>query len=203
MKLYYSKGACSLAVRILINELNLPCEFEAVNLKTKITEHNVDYYTINPKGSVPALVTEDDELLTENVVIHEYLAEQYKAAAYLPPISDFKRYRVLEWLNFVSTELHKPCASLFNPQMSALMKDEVFRPLLKNKLNFVDIALKNSKYLMQDDYTLPDGYLFVVLSWMPVLQVDLNEFVNLSRYFNEMQKRPAVHKSLKQEGLAD
>src|SRR5437870_2266196 len=113
MKLYYSKGACSLAVRILINELNISCKYEAVNLKTKETETGKNFYEINPKGAVPTLILENNNVLTENAVIHQYLADQQKAHHLLPNLNDFKRYQVLEWLNFIATELHKGFSPLF------------------------------------------------------------------------------------------
>src|SRR5689334_13101143 len=107
MKLYYSKGACSLAVRILLHELGIKSEFEAVDLKTKRTETNADFLKINPKGAVPTLTTDKQEILTENAVILCYLADEYKAIELLPAPGNFKRYRVLEWLNYVATEIHK------------------------------------------------------------------------------------------------
>src|SRR5690349_3300917 len=110
MKLYYSKGACSLAVRIALHELGIPCEFEAVDLKAKKTEKGADFFKINPKGAVPTLVLDDHTVLTENAVIQQYLADKQKAFEVLPPVNDMKRYRALEWLNFVSTELHKGCS---------------------------------------------------------------------------------------------
>src|SRR5688572_12009519 len=113
MKLYYSKGACSLAVRIILHEIGAACEFEAVDLATKKTETGMDFLKINPKGAVPTLILDDKAILTENAVIQQYLAEKYHATQLLPPLGDMKRYRVLEWLNFISTDLHKSCGPLF------------------------------------------------------------------------------------------
>ena len=107
MRLYYSKGACSLAVRIIINEIGTKCEYEAVDLKSKKTETGQDFLTINPKGAVPTLLTENNEILTEALVIQVYLADQFKNHQLLAPLGDFKRYRTMEWLNYVATELHK------------------------------------------------------------------------------------------------
>lgn len=201
MKLYYSKGACSLAVRIVINEIGLPCEFESVNLKTKQTETGLDFLKINPKGAVPVLELNQNETLTENSAIQQYLADQNNATSLLPAVGQFKRYKVLEWLNFVSTELHKGCGPLFNPNVPQETKDGLFKPLLKNRLDYVEEHLKNNKWLMGDGYTLPDGYLFVIVTWLPHFSFDMNAFPNLSRYANDMKQRKSVQKSLQEEGL--
>ena len=201
MKLYYSKGACSLAVRIMIHEMNLPCQFEAVNLKTKRTETDQDFLKINPKGSVPALLLDNDEILTENVVIQQYLADKNHATSLLPPIGDLMRYRVLEWLNFISTDLHKTCGPLFNPKLSEHSRNEIFVPALKNKLNFVDHHLSHNRYLMNEQFTLADGYLFVILSWLKIFQLDLADWPNALRYFNELKQRKSLQQALKEERL--
>ena len=142
MKLYYSRGACSLTVRIIINELAIPCDYEAVNLKTKKTENDEDYFKINPKGAVPALELANQEILTENAAILQYLADEFKATSLLPPMGNFKRYRVLEWLSFVSSDVHKLFGPLFNPLVSQESKDDIFIPALKKKFKFVDATSK-------------------------------------------------------------
>ncbi|MCP0914426.1 MULTISPECIES: glutathione transferase GstA [Legionella] len=201
MKLYYTKGACSLAAHILINELSLPCEYEAVDLKTKKTEQGSDFLTINPKGAVPTLETNDGEILTENAVIHQYLADKKKAYNLLPPIEEFKRYRVLEWENYITTELHKSFGALFNPNISKDLQESIFIPMIKNKFAFVDKQLQNKSYLLGDEFTLPDAYLFVMLSWARHFKIDLDNCPNLSDYFKNLSKRASVQKSLQEEGL--
>ena len=126
MRLYYSKGACSLVVRIVIHELGLPFEYEAVNLKTKVTATGEDYLAINPKGAVPAILTDDNILLTENAVIQQYLADKAYASQLLPAVNDIKRYQVLEWLNYVTTEIHKGFGPLFNSNIPDNLKVENF-----------------------------------------------------------------------------
>lgn len=200
MKLYYSKGACSLAVRIALYEMEIPCEFEAVNLKTKQTEKDVNFLTINPKGAVPALLLDNQEVLTENTVIQQYLADNYVATPLLP-IAGLRRFRILEWLNFVSTDLHKSCSPLFNAKVSEEAKNEIFKPILKSKLDFVEAHLTNNQYLMGELFSLADGYLFVVLFWLPGLKMPLADWPNLQRYFSLVQKRPMVQKALRDEGL--
>lgn len=203
MKLYYTKGACSLACRILINELGLKSEFESVDLKNKKTETGEDYLKINPKGAVPALMLDNGEVLTENAVVQEYLADKNNATQVLPPISDFKRYRVKEWLNYITTELHKSFGQLFNAEMPQEIKDKILIPYLKKKFDYVDKNLNNKEFLMGDHYTLPDGYLFVMLFWLSKFKIDVAQWPNLSRYYNNLKKRPSIQKSLQEEGFSN
>ena len=201
MKLYYSKGACSLAIRILIYELNLPAEFESVDIRAKQTETGANYLKINPKGSVPALLLDNGELLTENNVIQQYLADTYEANVLLPPLGDFKRYRVLEWMNYVTTDLHKGCGPLFNAQVPDDVKEKVFKPLVNHRLHFIDAHLAEHEFLLGSHYTLPDGYLFVVLNWMHYFQIDLKNWLHITRYVNELKKRNSIERAWKAEGL--
>jgi glutathione S-transferase len=201
MKLYYSKGSCSLAVRIVINEIGLTCEYESVDLRTKITGTGGDFLSVNTKGSVPTLLTNQGDVLTENAVIQQYLADTSNAYTLLPKVGEMKRYRVLEWLNYVSTELHKGCSPLFNPNVSTEMKENVFIPAIKARLTFIDQHLAKNAYLAGDHFTLPDGYLFVVISWMRHFKVSLKEWANIEKYIAELMKRPSIHKSLVEEGI--
>jgi glutathione S-transferase len=201
MKLFYSKGACSLAVRIVIHEIGIPCQYESVNIKTKKTETGADFYEINPKGSVPVLMVDDKEFLTENAVIQQYLADQNQAYTLLPPMTDFKRYRVLEWLNFVSTDLHKGFGPLFNPNVSKEMQEQIFIPALKTKLNYVEKSLGQKKYLLGDTFTLADAYLFVILTWLAHFKIDVATWPNLHRYFTALKERKSIQQALKEESL--
>lgn len=199
MKLYFSRGACSLVPRICINELGLPCDYEAVNLKEKTTASGNDYWKINSKGSVPALEIDDKQLLTENAVILQYLADTHHAERLLPAIG-LKRYRVLEWLNFITTELHKGFGPLFNPQMPEQVKKEITLPFLLKKFEFVD-AHMGKPFIMGDEFTLPDCYLFVMLLWAKNMKIDLSHCQNLTHFFEKAKQRDAVRKSLEEEGL--
>lgn len=201
MKLYYTKGACSLAIRIVINEIGINADYEAVDLKTKKTENGFDFLQINPKGAVPTIITDENETLTENAVIQQYLAERYKADNLLPPLGEFQRYRVLEWLNFVTTELHKSFSLLFNPQLSTEVKDSLIIPLIKKKFFYIEAHLKKNEYLCGEKFTLPDAYLFVMLLWAKNFHIDLSENTAVSRYLVELQKRASIQQSLKQEKL--
>lgn len=202
MKLYYSKGACSLAVRILIHELGINSDYEAVNLKTKKTQTDQNYLNINPKGAVPALQKDDGTILTENLAIQIYLVEQHHDTKLLPAPKDPRRYRVLEWSNFISTDLHKGCGPLFSEAVPEDLKASIFRPDIKKKLQFVANALKDKPFLMGDEFTLPDAYLFVILSWMPHLKVDYSEYENLQQYFAQMKQHPSVASALAEERTA-
>lgn len=200
MKLYYSKGACSLAVRIILNELGCQVTYEAVNLKNKQTEKGKDYLQINPKGAVPVLELDNNIILTENAVILQYLAD-FHCSHLLPHIGEFQRYRVLEVLNYITTEIHKSCGALFNNEIPQELKDKIFIPLLKKKFKFMSDQLKDKKFLMGDDFMLPDAYLFVMLLWLKNFKIDRNEWPNLARYFDEMKQRPSIQKALSEEGI--
>lgn len=201
MKLFYSKGACSLVCRIVINEIGLPCEYESVDLATKNTEHGSDFLKINPKGSVPVLQLDGGEVLTENAVILQYLADSSKAIHLLPAMGDFKRYRVLEWLNYTTTELHKGFSPFFNPHLPEEIKKQFFLPLIKNKLTYLDKHLQHNNYLMGKELTLPDPYMFVMLLWAAHIGLNLKEWAQVSRYFDELGKRDSIRQSLKEEKL--
>lgn len=201
MKLYYSKGSCSLVPRIIIHEIGLRCEYEAVNLKTKETEQGKDFRAINPKGSVPVLEFKKGEVLTENVVILQFLADDSKSIQLLPTLGHFGRYKVLEWLNYVTTELHKGFGPLFNPAIPQETKDQVFIPLLKNRFTFVNQTLSEKKFLAGETFTLPDAYLFVILMWAGNMKIALAEWPALEAYFMQLKKRPAIILALKEEGI--
>lgn len=200
MKLYFSKGTCALAIRITIHELNIPCEFISVDLKAKKLANGDDYLKINPKGVVPVLQLDDGRLLTENIAIQIYLAEKHQNVQLLPAKDDFNRYRVMEWLSYVSTELHKNCSPLFNPDLPKNIKEEIFISLLKKKLAYLEEYFKNNTYLVSDHYTLPDGYLYVVLTWVHHFHIELTPFEKLTDYYNRIKARPSVVQSLAEGG---
>lgn len=202
MKLYYSKGACSLAVRITIHEIGVPCEYESVDLTTKKTQTGADFFKINPKGYVPALLLDNGHVLTENGAIHVYLADNYDATRLLASENDFDRYLTLEWLNYIGTELHKGCSPLFNSKIPGELKDSLFKPALKNRLNYVENHLKNQNvYLRGQQFTVADSYLFVILSWLKHFDMELSQWPEIERYFNNLKKRESVQRSLSEEGF--
>lgn len=200
MKLYYAPGACSLAVRIILNELGIESAYESVNLKTKKTQKGDDFLKINPKGAVPVLCLDNHEILTENAAIQQYLADNFKGGdKLLPKIGDFERYRVLEWLNFISTDLHKGFAPIFLPIMPNEVKDSILRPMMVKKLEWVDKQLGQKPFILGENFTLADAYLFVVLTWAEPLGVDIKSYQNLQRYIKELKERASVKKSLLEE----
>lgn len=201
MKLYYSKGACSLVVRIIINEIGITSAYEAVDLRNKKTQAGSDFFSVNPKGSVPTLETDDHKILTENAIILQYLADENKAFELLPAVGDFKRYRVLEALNFITTELHKSFGFLFHPQIPQEVKDDIIIPLLKKKFEHLEKALQKGPYLIGNTMTLPDAYLFVMLLWAQKFNISLSQFSAISKYFAMLSQRPSIIKSLQEEGF--
>jgi len=199
MKLYYSKGACSLSVRITLHEAGVNFIAESVNLKTKKTATGKNFLDINPKGAVPVIELDNGEILTENTAIHIYLADHYGLNQLLPPLSDFARYRVLEWLSYIASDVHKACSPLFNPATPAELCDTLFRPNLRKKLDYIEHYLQNQVYLGGDTPSLADHYFFVILGWLSALKLDISDFPALKRYHNQMKTRPAVQHALREE----
>lgn len=202
MKLYYAPGACSQVIRILVHELGIPCDFEAVDLRKKKTEKGEDFLAVNPKGSVPVLQLDHGDILTENAIIQQYLADKHNALKLLPAVGDMQRYRVLEWVNYVSTELHKGCAPMFNPKMPQAVKDEVLKPAIDAKLALLDAHLKTHRYLNGDHYSLADMYCFVVLGWLPIFDMSIAKYEHLTRYVRELLQRKAIQQALTEEGIS-
>lgn len=198
MKLYYSPGACSQAPHILLHEIGLSHDAARVDLKAHTLGSGSSYYEVNPKGSVPALELENGEVLTENAVILQYLGDR-AGSDVLPPPGDFRRYRVLEMVNFITTELHKRFGFLFNPDATDEMKQLVIRDLGK-KLDFIDQRLAGGPFLFGDELTLPDVYLFVITGWTEKM-IGLDRWPNLTAFRKRMLQRPAVKNVLQFEGL--
>ncbi|AFM32574.1 MULTISPECIES: glutathione transferase GstA [Pseudomonadaceae] len=200
MKLYYSPGACSLSPHIVLNEGGFSFETEKVDLATKKTESGGDYTAINPNGYVPALVLKDGEVLTEGSAIIQYLADRVPEKKLTPPADTMERYRLQEWLNFISTELHKAFAPLFNPNAPEEWKTQM-KDLLARRFDYVSKKLDGKQYLMGDTFTSADAYLFTVLGWGQWAAVDLSPWPVLTSYVSRVAARPAVHATLKAEGL--
>ncbi len=201
MKLYYSPGACSQAVHIAIHEARIEHQSESVDLRAKRTESGGDYWAINPKGAVPALDLGDGQVLTENAAILQYVGDLASDDRLLPPVGDLRRYRVLEWLNFIATELHKGFGPLWNPGSSPDAK-QAARDLLAKKFDFAEQSLGAGPYLMGEQLTVADPYLFVILSWTAMHEIDLARWPGLVAFTRAMRERPAVRLVLEAEGLA-
>lgn len=200
MKLYYSPGACSLSPHIVLHEAGLPCELVLASTKSHKLQDGTDYYTINPKGSVPLLELDSGERLTEGPAIVQYLADQVPDRKLAPPFGTLARYRLMEWLNFITSELHKSFGVFFAPGMPEEAK-EIYRTRLRQKLQWVDGQLAGKAYLMGDDFTVADTYLFTVTNWADFTKVEIADLANLQAFRQRMQERPSVQAAMKHEGL--
>jgi glutathione S-transferase len=201
MKLYYSPGACSQAPHILLHEIGLDHDAARVNLKSKTLDDGSSYLTINPKGAVPALELDSGDVLTENAVILQFLGDRSSVGEVLPSLGQFRRYRVLEWVNFITTELHKSFAPLFKPDAADETK-RFFREQIARKLDYVDEQLGSGPFLCGDELTIADPYLFVISSWTDKM-IGLNNWPNLIAYRERMLERPSVRHVLRFEGLLE
>jgi glutathione S-transferase len=200
MILYYSPGACSQAPHILLHEIGLDHDAKRVDRDKKL-EDGKDYLAINPKGAVPALQLESGEVLTENAVILQYLGDRASWPEVLPPMGDFRRYRVLELVNFITTELHKRFSFLFNRDATDEFKEFVKGDLSK-RLDWIDQRLGNGPFLFGEDLTLPDPYLFVITRWTDKL-IGIDKWPNLCAFYDRMLKRDSVRNVLRFEGLLE
>lgn len=200
MKLYYSPGACSLSPHIVLRESGLPFEAVLAPTKTKKLPDGSDYVAVNSKGYVPALRLDNGEVLTEGPAIIQYVADQVPAKNLAPAAGTMARYRLQEWLNFITSELHKGFSPLFNPEMPDAAK-ALYRNKLQERFAWVDKQLAGKQYLLGDQFSVADAYLFVVASWGQYVGVDLSGYANLGAFSARMAARPAVQEALKAEGL--
>jgi glutathione S-transferase len=200
MKLYYSPGACSLSPHIVLCESGLAFEPVLASTKTHKLVDGTDYYTINPKGYVPLLELDDGQRLSEGPAIVQYLADQVPAKKLAPPAGTMERYRVQEWLNFVSSELHKGMGGIFNPAMPEDAK-KLMREKTGGRLKWVDSQLEGKSYLMGDAFSIADPYLFTVTNWTSHTGIDVSGLKNLGAFMARMAARPAVQQAMKDEGL--
>jgi glutathione S-transferase len=201
MKLYFSPGACSLSPHIVLREAGLPFEVEQVNLGSHQTKSGVDFRTINPKGYVPALKLDDGEVLTEGPAIVQLIADQVPNKQLVPPAGTRERYHMQEWLNFISTELHKSFGPLFNSKTP----DEYKQMVRENISGRFDLVAKHfedgRKYITGDTFTVADAYLFTVLRWTKVVHIDTSKWPLLDAFLERVAARPAVQAALSAEGL--
>ncbi len=200
MKLYYSPGACSLAPHIVLHEAGYSFGLEKVDIPNKKTADGADYWAINPKGYVPALQLDDGAVLTEVGVICQYLADQKPAAGLAPAIGGMARYQLMEWLNFIATEVHKSIGALFNPKMTPEMKD-VQMGVIARRLGALEKMLAGKQYLMGDTFSVADAYLFTVLNWTRIHKIDMAPWPNIQAFMARVAARPKVQDALRAEGL--
>ena len=201
MKLYYSPGACSLSPHIALHEAGLPFQAVMAPTKTHKLPDGTDYYTINPLGYVPLLELDDGTRLTEGPAIVQYIADQAPDKKLAPPYGTIARYKLMSWLTFIGTEVHKNFGPLFNPATPDAYK-EIAKAQIAKRLAWIDSQLAGKQYLMGDDFTVADPYLFTVTNWGQYVGVDLSPYPNLVAYRARVAARPAVQAALKAEGLA-
>jgi glutathione S-transferase len=201
MKLYFAPGACSLSPHILLRELGLPFDLVKVDLGAKKTADGADYKTINPKGYVPALLTDDGQVLTEGPAIIQYLADRKPEARLAPANGSFARYQLQEWLNFISTEIHKSFSPLFNPAMPDAAK-EIYIGKLRQRFGELDGVLARQDFLTGERFSVADAYLYTVLRWAGHFNIGLNQWPALARFFARVDARPAVKAAVDAEAAA-
>ncbi len=201
MKLFYSPGACSLSAHIALLEAGLPFTLERVDLKTKAIQSGGNLEGVNGKGYVPALELDDGQVLTEGPAIVQYIADRRPSAGLAPAAGTLERYRLQEWLSFITSELHKGMGSMFNPAQSADWK-EAAKSTLSKRFDWLSKQLDGKRYLMGDTFSVADGYLFTVLSWAGHVSFDLSKWPIIQDYMARVGARPKVVEALKAEGLA-
>lgn len=201
MKLYYLPGACSLASHIVAREAGLKLDIVKVERSAgQKTAEGRDYTTINPKGAVPALVLDNGDVLTENAVVLQYLAEQAPKAGFMPSGGGMQRWRLLELLHFVATELHKNFSPLFNPATPPEMR-KIIIETLGARFDVLERTIGDKPYLTGENFTIADAYAYTVLNWSRIQKIDLDRWSNLKAFVQRVAARPAVQQALREEGL--
>jgi glutathione S-transferase len=200
MKLYYAPGACSMAPHIILNELGKKFTIEKVDMGTKKTDGGKDFNKINAKSYVPTLEIKKDEVLTEVSTILQFLADKAKATKILPKAGTMARYRAMETLNFVSSELHKSIGGLFNKAMPEEGRKIIIERVSK-RFDYVDGLLAKSKFIGGKTFSVSDAYAFTVINWCNWVGIDFKKWKNIARYMEMMAARPSVQATMKAEGL--
>jgi glutathione S-transferase len=200
MKLYYSPGACSLSPHIVLRESGLPFTPVMASTKTHKLTDGTDYYTINPKGYVPLLELDDGQRLAEGPAIVQYIADKVPDKKLVAPWGTMERYRQIEWLTFIGTEIHKGFSPLFVPNMPEEAK-ALSRERILSRLSWVDQQLEGRQFLMGDTFCVADAYLFTVTNWSKFVNLDISALKHLGAFMGRVAARPAVQEALKAEGL--
>lgn len=201
MKLYFSPGACSLSPHIVLREAGLNFDLEQVDLAAKkLKKTEADYLPINPKGQVPVLELDNGKRLTEGPAIVQYIADQKPGSGLAPAAGSFERYQLQEWLNFITSEIHKGFSPLFRPNTPDDYKT-IAKQNLAGRYSMLDKHFAGNKYLMGDQFTVADAYLFTVTNWNNFQKIDLGQWPNVKAYYDRVAARPKVQEALKAEGL--
>jgi glutathione S-transferase len=200
MKLYYAPGACSLSPHIVARELGLPIQLQKVNTKDKSMEGGGDFWKVNPRGYVPVLELDDGDKLTEGPAIVQYLADQKPEAGLAPKNGTKERYHLQEWLNFLTSEVHKQFSPLFKPNTPEDYK-KIAKENLANRFKWMDQQLAGKDYLTGKQFTVADAYAFVLLGWTKPTQIGLSQWPNLQAFHKRVAARPKVKEAMQAEGL--
>ena len=200
MKLFYTPGACSLAPHIVAREAGIELELDKVDKKSKRTASGSDYLAINPKGYVPALQLDDGELLTEGPVVAQYLADRKPSTGLAPAAGTIARYRLMEMLGYINSEMHKTYSLLSNTDITPATREERLA-YLRKRYAMIEQRLSKHQYLVGDSFTIADAYLFTVTRWANSVKLDLSDFPNVQAFQTRIAARPAVQAAMKTEGL--
>jgi len=200
MKLFFSPGACSLSPHIALLEAGLAFDVQKVDTKSHKTADGADFYAVNAKGYVPVLQLDDGQLLTEGPAIVQYIADQKPDSKLAPKAGSIERYRLQEWLNFITSEIHKGFSPLFAADTPAEYKD-IVKTKLGKRFDWLSTQLAGKSYLMGDTFTVADGYLFTVINWGQWVGIDLANWPVLKEYHGRVAARPKVQQAMKDEGL--
>ncbi len=200
MKLYFYPGACSMAPHIVLREAGYQFDLDKVDLAKKQTASGEDYTKVNPKGYVPALRLDDGQVLTEAGAILQYLADHKPESGLAPKAGTLERYRLMEWLNFIASEVHKTLGALFNPKITPEWKNDRIA-LFSRRCDFLVRTLDGKPYLMGDKFSVADAYLFTILGWANLFKLDMSKWPALQNYSSRIAARPAVQQAMKAEGL--
>ena len=200
MKLYFSPGACSLSPHIALREAGIAFDLVPANMKTHTLADGTDFYGINSKGYVPLLELDDGERLSEGAAIVQYIADQAPESHLAPANGTMARYRLQEWLNFITSEIHKGFSPLFNPAMPAEAKT-LAKDKLADRFKWLDSKLEGHSYLMGNTFSVADAYLFTTANWSKHVGLDISSLPNLAAFLGRVAARPAVQAAMRAEGL--
>ena len=197
MKLYFARGTCSLHPHIALLEAGLPFDMVRVDTRAHRTQDGTDYYTINPKGYVPALALDDGSILTEGAIIDQYIADRKPEAKLAPPAGTMERYRLQEWMNFIASEIHKSFSPLFGNNPDDIKAH--WRKKIAGRFDLVERTLQAQPYLLGDSFTIADAYLFNMLRWAPHTGIDLSAWHALQAFNARVGERPSVKAAIEAE----
>lgn len=200
MKLYYSPGACSLSPHIVLNELGIPAELVQVDTKIKKTKKGDDFLAVNPKGQVPTLQLDNGDVLTEGPAIVQYLADQKPDGGLAPRAGTIERYHLQEWLNYITSELHKGFSPLWKPNTPENYK-AIAKENLAKQYDYVNGKLAGRSYLMGEQFTVADAYLFTITNWAKFQNIDISRWPNVKAFMERVAQRPKVKQAMDEEGL--